>query len=225
MIKASDWMDRSSFLKDRDQEVDYYFEYEEEVSEEAMEIPQDSPPALVVPAPVTETVPQATEKDDSEVVSDDSRSDVGGADFKDNPVVEPQEDTEEASENIAGDDIDEVKETGDDLTVPQSAGVESTGVTPNEVPDDTKQEDEKDEATEDTFDVENHDGNDSVPSDADDKDQKQESPEGHVPEEGDDHDDTDNETIGNDIDEEDLLQASTKHLGESSLLNWKVFQV
>ena len=33
MIQAFDWMDKSSFSKDPDQEVDYFYEYEEEVSE------------------------------------------------------------------------------------------------------------------------------------------------------------------------------------------------
>ena len=46
---------------------------------------------------------------------------------------------------------------------------------PDEVPNDTEQEDEENEAIEDTLDTENHDVNDSVPSDANDEDQKQET--------------------------------------------------
>ena len=226
MIKASDWRDRSSFTKDSDEVVDYFFEYdEEEESEESVEIPQDVPPASVAPAPSTETVPQVVENDGSDAVSDDSRSDVEGAGSKNNPVIEPQEDIGEAGENNAGDDTDEVQETSDDLTVPQSGDVESTGVTPNEVPDDTEQEDEENEAIEDTPGTENHDGNDSFSSDSNDEDQKEEVSEEDVSEESDSHDDTDDETIGDNNEEEDLPQASTKYFGDSSLLNWKVFQV
>ena len=226
MIKASDWRDRSSFTKDSDEVVDYFFEYdEEEESEESVEIPQDVPPASVAPAPSTETVPQVVENDGSDAVSDDSRSDVEGAGSKNNPVIEPQEDIGEVGENNAGDDTDEVKETSDDLTVPQSRGVESTGVTPNGVSDDTEQEDEENEGFEDALDTENHDENDTASSGSNDEDQKEEVSEEDVPEESDSHDDTDNETIGDNNEEKDLPQASTKYFGDSPLLNWEVFQV